>query len=101
MIHHYVTFLLEGFESTKEAQGHLLQIKKDLEALPFTIPALKYMRVHLNTNPQEGVGFMLEAHLEDWEQLSLYAQHPHHVRIVKELIAPYKKSRLCVDTIVD
>ncbi len=100
MIRHLVTFALDGFASPEEAQVHLQHIKIALEALPKTIPALKTMMVFPNENPAESVGFLLEAHLETWEDLPLYAQHPDHINIVKELIAPYKIGRACVDFVV-
>lgn len=97
MVRHLVTFTLEGFASSDAAQTHLQQIKVALEALPASIPALKAMRVHPNENPDEAVGFILEADLETWQDLPLYAEHPAHQSVVKELIAPYKKGRVCVD----
>lgn len=97
MIRHLVTFTLEGFASPDVAQAHLQQIKVALEALPAIIPALKAMHVYPNENPAEAVGFILEADLDSWQDLPLYAEHPDHQKAVKELIAPYKKGRACVD----
>ena len=97
MVCHLVTFTLEGFVSSTAAQSHLQKIKVAFEALPTTFPALKAMRVYPNENPAESVGFILEADLDTWQDLPLYAEHPEHQSVVKELIAPYKKGRACVD----
>ena len=97
MVRHFVTFTLEGFDSPTAAQSHLQKIKVALEALPARIHALKAMRVYPNENPAEAVGFILEADLDTWQDLPLYAEHPEHQSVVKELIAPYKKGRACVD----
>ena len=43
------------------------------------------------------MGFILEADLDTWQDLPLYAEHPEHQSVVKDLIAPYKKGRACVD----
>ncbi len=97
MIRHIVIFNLDGFASSSEAEQHLLKIKNALEALPQTIEALSAMKVEINSNPKEGYGFILEAHLPTWDSIDLYARHPEHEEVVKALIAPYKKSRACVD----
>ena len=97
MIRHIVIFSLEGFSSAQEAEQHLLKIKEALEGLPKTIEALDAMKVELNTNPKEGYGFMLEAHLPNWESIGLYAHHPDHEKVAQSLIAPYKKNRACID----
>lgn len=97
MIRHIVIFTLDGFNSREEGEKQLLVIKKALEALPPMIPVLEAMQVSINTNPNEELGFMLDASLPSWESIELYAQHPAHVAVVKEHIAPYKKSRSCVD----
>ncbi|MDO4722945.1 Dabb family protein [Porphyromonas circumdentaria] len=97
MIRHIVIFNLDGFASAHEAEQHLSKIKVALEALPQTIEPLKAMKVEINTNPKEGYGFLLEAHLPNWESIEVYARHPEHEKVVQALIVPYKKNRACVD----
>lgn len=96
MIKHIVLF---GLDDTMPGnkKAHLTEIKKRLEALTQEIDALKGMQVKFNVNPAEKYDFMLIADVEDMDALGVYAGHPSHVSIVKELIAPYKVSRACVD----
>lgn len=97
MIRHIVLFTLEGFPSETEKRVHLLQIKDALEALPDEIEGLKGMKVFLNENAEEPYDFLLEAFLERLEDLPLYAEHPAHMKVVQELIAPYKSARAAID----
>lgn len=97
MLHHWVLFALEGFESQEQKQEHLHICKQSLEALVADIPELVEMRVHLNENPAESYDFALEAIVASMADLSAYALHPKHQRIVKDLIKPYLKSRACID----
>ncbi len=97
MIKHIVLFGLSAMSSPEEKKQHLLELKRRLENLPTTISELKSLRVELNVNPAEAHDFALIAEVTDMEALTVYAGHPDHVAIVKEMIAPYKQSRACVD----
>lgn len=101
MLKHVVLFALEGFVSPEAKAAHLEQIKKALEALPDRIPALRRMVVHLNQNPREAYDFVLEAYLDSLDELSLYADHPDHLEIVRELIKPHVRARACIDYTID
>lgn len=97
MVRHLVFFGLDASLLPQDPSAHLQQIKKALEQLPNEIPSLISMEVFPNQNPNESVGFILQAEVEDYQGLQEYAQHPAHVAIVKQLIAPYKTMRGCVD----
>ncbi len=97
MIRHIVSFTVGGFSSQEEGVRQLSIIKEALENLPSLIPCLNSMKVTVNTNPKEELGFMLDASLPSWESIEEYAQHPAHLAVVKEAIAPYKKGRICID----
>ncbi len=97
MLKHIVIFTLKLEGNTQEKQAHLQKIKEELEALTQKIPQLIEMKVAANVNPQEADGFILEAIVNDFDDLNIYAQHPAHVAVVQRLIAPYKESRSCID----
>lgn len=72
-------------------------IKRELEKLPAVISELKEIKVGININPAEEWDLSLEALVNDMDSLDSYANHPAHQRIVKEMIAPIKEGRACVD----
>ena len=72
-------------------------IKSELEKLPAVISELKEIKVGININPAEEWDLSLEALVNDMDSLDSYANHPAHQRIVKEMIAPIKEGRACVD----
>lgn len=97
MLRHIVLFQLDGFASPQAKAEHLEQIRVQLEALTQQIECLEGMKVSINCNPQEDFDFVLEALLQTLDEVKNYSEHPAHQRIVKELIAPYKVARACVD----
>ena len=98
MIRHLVSFSLNSGTIPAPATEHLALIKDRLEALPSSIPELVSMEVEVNQNPDEEPAFILDAVTESYTDLAAYAAHPDHVAIVKELIAPYKTARVCIDS---
>ncbi len=99
MFRHIVLFALDKdkFASKAEKEKQLEEIKTALEALPKVIDSLSELRVYFNENPDESYDFMLEAYLPTAEDLPSYALHPEHIKVAKELVKPYIKSRACVD----
>ena len=71
-------------------------IKAELEKLPATIKELKEIHVGININPAEH----WDLSLEDMAALNTYAMHPAHQAIVKNMIAPIKEERACIDYIL-
>lgn len=97
MLRHVVLFSLQDFANEEEKVRQLFVIKRELEALPSLIPSLHALRVFFNQNPAETYDFLLEADVESLEELSLYANHPEHIRVANDFIKPYIKARACVD----
>lgn len=97
MIRHIVLFALNDFATPQAKQEHLLKLKKALEDLKPEIPQIQDIQVSFNENPNEPYDFVLEVLLNNMEDLPLYAEHPSHVNVVKEYIAPYKKLRAAID----
>lgn len=97
MIKHIVLFKLKAFSSEAEKQAKMREIKTGLEDLHGIIPELKKINVGLNVNPEEKWDIVLETEFENLQDLATYATHPKHVAVSKNLIAPVKEDRACVD----
>ena len=94
MVKHIVFF---KFKATEDKAERMSAIKRELEKLPAVISELKEIKVGININPAEEWDLSLEVLVNDMESLASYANHPAHQRIVKEMIAPIKEGRACVD----
>lgn len=94
MIKHIVLF---KFKASEDKLQRIQDIKKELEKLPSHIKELQSLTVGININASETWDMSLEATVNDLEALATYANHPLHQRIVKEMIAPIKADRSCVD----
>lgn len=97
MIRHVVMFKLKEFDSQQEKQNKLLEIKERLEALLDIIDCLHFIQVDFNVNLEETWDLILTTELDSLEDVSRYANHPAHVAVSKEVIAPVKADRACVD----
>lgn len=94
MIKHIVLF---KFKAVEDKAILLQKIKEELEKLPQVIAELKELRVGINVNASEKWDISLEALVENFNDLEIYANHPAHQQIVKTRIAPIKEDRACVD----
>ncbi len=94
MIKHIVFF---KFKASQDKEAQMQKIKTELEQLPAIIAELKELHVGRNINPAEQWDLSLEAIVEDMQALKAYAIHPAHQTIVKNLIAPIKEDRACID----
>lgn len=94
MIKHIV---LMTFKASADKEAKMNEIKTELEKLTLVIPELKEMRAGLNINPAEQWDFALESLFESMNDLDIYVKHPAHQKIVKDLIAPIKLDRACID----
>lgn len=97
MVKHIVMFKLIDFPTNAEKQEKMLEIKTRLEALIDKIDVLRYIHVGFNINPAETWDLILTTELDTLEDVAVYANHPEHVAISKELIGPVKADRACVD----
>lgn len=97
MIKHIVLFKLIPFDSEAGKQAKMNEIKTRLESLLPIIPELKKIHVGLNINPAEKWDIALETEFDTLEDLNIYANHPKHVEISKNIIGPVKADRACVD----
>lgn len=97
MIKHVVMFKLKEFDTPEEKQQKMREIKVRLEELINVIECLKFIQVDFNVNPEESWDLILTTELPTLEDVSIYANHPAHVAVSKEVIAPVKADRACVD----
>lgn len=97
MIKHVVMFKLTEFNTPEEKQAKMQEIKDRLEALTDIIECLRYIHVGFNINPQETWDIILTTELDSLEDVQIYANHPAHVAVSKDVIAPVKADRACVD----
>jgi hypothetical protein len=93
-------FKLQAFDTPAAKQLKLLEIKKELEALKPTIGCLRSIRVDFNANPEEVWDVILTTELDSLEDVKAYATHPAHVAVSKNVIAPVKADRACVDYVL-
>ncbi len=97
MVRHIVMFKLKSFDSEEEKQLKMQEIKERLEALKDKIDLLHAIRVDFNVNPKETWDLILTTELASLEDVEAYANHPDHVAVSVEVIAPVKADRACVD----
>ena len=97
MIRHIVMFKLKEFATPADKQAKMQEIKTVLEALIDKIDVLRMIRVDFNVNPAETWDVILTTELDTLEDVSIYANHPEHVVVAKEVIGPVKADRACVD----
>jgi hypothetical protein len=90
-------FKLKEFASQTEKRDKMQEIKTHLEALIEQIEVLQAIRVDFNVNPDEAWDMILTTELHSLEDVALYANHPAHVAVAKNIIAPVKADRACVD----
>ena len=80
MVKHIVMF---DFKEENK-QTNLLQAKAMLEALLQTVPTLKKMEVGINFSEEErAMDMSLYSEFENQEGLTLYANHPEHLKVVE------------------
>lgn len=97
MIRHIVMFKIKEFDTAEAKMAAMKGIKTSLEGLRDKIEVLKHIQVDFNCNPAEAWDLILTTEFESLDDLNLYANHPEHVIIVKQVVAPVKTDRACVD----
>ncbi|MDR0994687.1 MAG: Dabb family protein [Tannerella sp.] len=100
MVRHIVLFQLKAFPSAAEKQAKMQEMKEALEALTKDIPFLRAIRVDFNINPDEVFDVILTADLDSLADVKAYSAHSAHQAVLKNIIAPIKVGRACVDFVV-
>jgi Stress responsive A/B Barrel Domain len=85
MLHHVVTFNLKP-----DAPADLVdRIGEALHALAATLPEMRSLAVGKDLGLREGnASFAITAQFDDVDGFKVYADHPEHIRVIKELIGP-------------
>jgi hypothetical protein len=90
MLHHVVTFQLKPDAPADQVE----RIGEAVDALAAQLPEVRSMAVGRDLALRDGnASFAIAAQFDDVEGFKAYADHPEHVRIVKELIGPFIESR--------
>jgi hypothetical protein len=90
MLHHVVTFDLKPEAPADQVE----QIAAALDALAATLPEVRSLAVGADLGLREGnAGFAVAATFDDVGAFRVYADHPEHLRVVKELIGPHITGR--------
>lgn len=96
MISHTVLFRLRTELTEAERLQFSVAFKRDIEALPATIPTIRHIHVGLNINPDEQWHICLSSHFDDLASMRAYATHADHVAAAGRL-KPAVAERACVD----
>lgn len=97
MVRHIVMFKLKEFETPAAKEAKMQEIKVALEALINKIDVLRMIRLDFNINPAETWDIILTTELDSLADVNMYANHPEHVAVAKNIIGPVKADRACVD----
>ena len=98
MVKHIVLFQFQDFAEGKTKVENLQIVKEKLENLIHFIPQLRKIEVGLNLeeSPQSNFDMALTTEFENYQDLSIYTDHPEH-QAVLVYIGKVKKERVCVD----
>ena len=90
MLHHVVTFHLKSDAPADQVE----RISEAVHALGATLPEVRSLAVGSDLALREGnASFAIVAEFDDVDAFKVYADHPEHMRIIKELIGPHIESR--------
>ena len=96
MIKHIVLFQLRQDISDETRRTVMDTFKREIEALPHSIPCIRQISVHFNCNPAEKWDVCLESTFDSMQDLDTYAQHPDHKAAAKNFV-PHVAGRACTD----
>lgn len=90
MLHHVVTFHLKPDAPADQVD----RIGEAVHALGATLPEVRSVAIGSDLALREGnASFAIVAEFDDVDGFKVYADHPEHIRIIKELIGPHIESR--------
>jgi hypothetical protein len=90
MLHHVVTFQLGSDAPAGQAE----RICEAIDALAATLPEVRSAATGVDLGLRDGnASLAVVLTFDDLDSFSVYADHPEHQRIIKEMIAPHIDSR--------
>ena len=97
MVRHVILWKMKAGLTSEESSRVKADIKRELEALKGVVPGL--LEVFVGTEPLEtsNADLFLDSLFEDRAALAVYADHPAHVKVKDELVAPNVQDRTCMD----
>ena len=96
MIKHIVLFQLRQDISDETRRTVMDTFKREIEALPHSIPCIRQIFVGFNTNPAEKWDVCLESTFDTLADVNTYAVHPDHKAAAMHFV-PYVTGRACTD----
>ena len=81
----------------EEADGKLIEAKRELEELSGRIDGMKSIKVYLFPYPSSSADAMVECVFDSPESFAAYKAHPAHIAAANKYIRPYMESRLSFD----
>ncbi len=98
MIKHVILWKLDDNLSVDEKKTVKVNAKRELEGLVGKVPGLISMTINIDgIESSSNADMMLDSTLESVEALSVYRDHPEHVRVANGFVRPYTVQRLCLD----
>ncbi|MBO5565256.1 MAG: Dabb family protein [Lachnospiraceae bacterium] len=97
MIKHIVMWNLKADIAESEKPAIKKNIKDSVEGLLGKIPGLQELHVHINGAETSTAEILLESVHDDASALALYQDHPEHVTVRDEIVAPFVTRRVAFD----
>ena len=97
MYKHIVMWNLKADIADSEKPAIKKNIKENVEGLLGKIPGLLEVHVHIHGADTSTAEIFLESVHDDAAALALYQDHPEHVFVRDEIVAPYVTGRVSFD----
>ena len=97
MVKHIILWKLNDELSQNEKEYVKKNAKIEFESLVGKVPGLIAMNIQTEGLSSSKADMMLYSELESEEALSIYKDHPEHVRVADNFVRPYTVLRLCLD----
>ncbi|MDQ1266742.1 MAG: hypothetical protein QG635_1894 [Bacteroidota bacterium] len=94
MIKHIVLLRLKEFAEGAGKNENIAKMKRLLEELPALIDEIKYYEIGINQMPSERASdIVLISEFETWDDLTIYLNHPEHLRVADFVMKVKEESR--------
>ena len=97
MVKHVILWKLDEKLSESEKGKIKNDAKRELESLVGLVPGLLSLKIETGKLETSNADMMLDSSFESAEALSIYKDHPEHVRVANGYVRPFTVQRLCLD----